>query len=45
MVLKKKTWRRGIVVIVSAYRTEKPGFGSRRGVRVFRNLYIAVLLF
>jgi hypothetical protein len=34
-------WRRGIVVIASAYRTENPGFESRQGVR-FRSLYIAV---
>jgi hypothetical protein len=26
-------WRRGIVVIASAYRTEDPGFESRQGVR------------
>jgi hypothetical protein len=26
-------WRRGIVVIASAYRTEDPGFQSREGVR------------
>jgi hypothetical protein len=26
-------WRRGIVVIVSASRTEDPGFESRQGVR------------
>jgi hypothetical protein len=39
-----KPWRRGIVVIASAYRTEDPGFESRQGVRFFRNLYIAVLL-
>jgi hypothetical protein len=37
-------WRRGIVVIASAYRTEDPGFESRQGARFFRNLYIAVLL-
>jgi hypothetical protein len=38
-----KHWRRGIVVIASAYRTEDPGFESRQGVRFFRYLYIAVL--
>jgi hypothetical protein len=26
-------WRRGIVVVASAYRTEDPGFESRQGVR------------
>jgi hypothetical protein len=30
-------WRRGIVVIASAYRTEDPGLESRQGVRFFRN--------
>jgi hypothetical protein len=34
-------WRRGIVVIASASRTEDPGFESRQ---VFRSLYIEVLL-
>jgi hypothetical protein len=33
-----------IVVIASAYKTEDPGFESRQGVRVFRNLHIAVQL-
>jgi hypothetical protein len=28
-----KPWRRGIVVIASAYRKEYPGFESRQGVR------------
>jgi hypothetical protein len=28
-------WRRGIVVIASAYRTEDAGFKSRQGVRSF----------
>jgi hypothetical protein len=33
-------WRRGIVVIAHAYRTEDPEFESRQGVRFFfRNLY------
>jgi hypothetical protein len=31
-------WRRGIVVIASASRTEDPGFESRQGVR-FLGLY------
>jgi hypothetical protein len=31
-------WRRGIVVIASAYRTEDPWFESRQGVR-FLGLY------
>jgi hypothetical protein len=44
-VFKQPPWRRGTVVIASAYKTEDPGFESRRGVRFFRNLYIAVLLF
>jgi hypothetical protein len=43
-VLLKRPWRRGIVVIASAYRIEDPEFESRQGVRFFRNLYIAVLL-
>jgi hypothetical protein len=39
------SWRRGIVVIASANRTEDPGFESRQGV-MFLGLYayIAVLL-
>jgi hypothetical protein len=41
---KRKFWRRGIVIVASAYRTEDPGFESRQGVRFLRNLYIAVLL-
>jgi hypothetical protein len=31
--LLQKAWRRGIVVIESAYRTEGPGFESCQGVR------------
>jgi hypothetical protein len=31
-------WRRGIVVIASAYKTEDPGFDSRHGVR-FLGIY------
>jgi hypothetical protein len=33
-------WRRGIVVTASTYRTQAPGFESRKGVR-FSGLYIA----
>jgi hypothetical protein len=33
-----KPWRRGIVIISSASRTEDPGFESRQGVR-FLGLY------
>jgi hypothetical protein len=36
-------WRRGIVVIASAYRTEDIGFESHQGVR-FLGLYIHTLL-
>jgi hypothetical protein len=31
----KPPWRRSIVVIAYAYRTEEPGFESRQGVRFF----------
>jgi hypothetical protein len=34
----KRPWRRGIVVITSAYRSEDPGFESRQGVR-FLGIY------
>jgi hypothetical protein len=37
-------WRRGIVVIAYAYRTEDPGFESRQGVGFCSFLGIAVLL-
>jgi hypothetical protein len=38
-------WRRGIVVIAFASRTEDPGFESRQRVRLnLRSLYIGVLL-
>jgi hypothetical protein len=33
MYIKTKNWRRGIVVIASAYRTEDLGLESRQGVR------------
>jgi hypothetical protein len=35
------SWRRGIVAIVFAYRTEDPGFEALQGASL---LYIAVLL-
>jgi hypothetical protein len=44
IVVRDRPWRRGIVVIASAYRTEDPGFESCQGVRFFRIFYIAVLL-
>jgi hypothetical protein len=37
------SWRRGIMVIASASRTEDPGFKFHQGVG-FRFLYVAVLL-
>jgi hypothetical protein len=38
LTLNRMPWRRGIVVIASASRTEDPGFESRQGVR-FSGLY------
>jgi hypothetical protein len=45
MILSNRpVWRRGIIVIVSAYRTEDPGFESRQCERFLGVNYIAVLL-
>jgi hypothetical protein len=38
-------WRRGIVVIASAYRTGDPGFESRQGVRFWVKKYTPMKIY